>query len=117
MQLAVVSDYLRQVAPANIDNLILRCKDVEQVGVAGVPATTFGNPDSTGSVPRAFAVKRPGSTLTEEDLVRFVQGKHKTTFDFFSFFHFILFIVKVNDATHIHGRTCRLNRLPPVWWG
>jgi hypothetical protein len=25
--------------------------------------------------------------------------------------------VKVNDATHIHGRTCRLNRLPPVWWG
>ena len=58
-----------QVAPAQIDNLLLRCEGVVQVGVAGVPAAVI-----QGFVPRAFVVKKTGSLLSEEDVVNFVDG-------------------------------------------
>ena len=49
--------------------MIKTLPDVVDVGVIGIPQP----PDD---LPKAFVVKRPGSTLTEEDIVSFVKGSN-----------------------------------------
>lgn len=43
--------------------------DVSDVAVVGVPDTL------AGEVPRAFVVKKPNATLTEEDVIKYVNPK------------------------------------------
>ena len=48
--------------------LIMRLPEVVTVGVVGVPD------DLSGELPRAYVVKKPGSDLTEKDVLQYVAG-------------------------------------------
>jgi acyl-CoA synthetase (AMP-forming)/AMP-acid ligase II len=55
-----------QVAPAELEALLLSSPDVQDVAVIGVR-------DADGEeIPKAFVVRTPGSTATEDDLMSFV---------------------------------------------
>lgn len=58
-----------QVSPTELENLILELPEVSDVAVVGVPDTL------AGEVPRAFVVVKPNSTLTEEDITKYVNPK------------------------------------------
>ncbi|CAH2056388.1 unnamed protein product, partial [Iphiclides podalirius] len=55
-----------QVAPAELEALLLRHPGVRDVGVVALPDET------AGEVPLAFVVPQPGSALTEAELQKFV---------------------------------------------
>ena len=61
---------VRQVAPAELEGVLLGHSDVRDVGVTGVP-----DPEA-GEVPRAFVVRKPGSTVTEVELESFLEGRY-----------------------------------------
>jgi acyl-CoA synthetase (AMP-forming)/AMP-acid ligase II len=58
-----------QVAPAELEDLLLGCAGVADAAVVGVPHPR------DGEVPRAFVVKHPGSSLTEAQVTAFVEAK------------------------------------------
>ena len=57
-----------QVAPAELEGLLLEHPGVDDVAVIGVPD------QSAGEVPRAYVVRKPNNTLTEDDVKKFVAG-------------------------------------------
>ena len=63
------SDYVSQVSPSEMEDVIRQHPDVMDVGVIGIPD------DYAGELPRAYVVKKPGTSLTEEDLKNFVHPK------------------------------------------
>ena len=62
-----------QVAPASLEDIILKHQDVADVGVVGVPD------EEAGELPRAYVVKKPGKDVTEEGIVEFVASKNVLT--------------------------------------
>ncbi|CAB3245734.1 unnamed protein product [Arctia plantaginis] len=58
-----------QVAPAELEALLLQHKEVADVGVIGLPN------EEAGELPMAFVVPQAGSKVTEKDLVEFVASK------------------------------------------
>lgn len=58
-----------QVPPAELEMLILQHECVESVGVVGVPD------EAAGELPRAYVLKKPGTDVTEEDILHYVSGK------------------------------------------
>ena len=60
---------IRQVAPAELEALILNHPDVADVAVIGVP-----DPEA-GELPKAFVVRKPNSTVCGEDIKKFVAGE------------------------------------------
>ena len=64
----VLSKYANelQVPPAELEDLLRTVPDVADVAVIGIPHERFGE------APRAYIVKKPGSTLSEQDIVKFV---------------------------------------------
>eukprot|EP00092_Neocalanus_flemingeri_P009971 GFUD01010749.1.p1 GENE.GFUD01010749.1~~GFUD01010749.1.p1 ORF type:complete len:538 (+),score=152.80 GFUD01010749.1:161-1774(+) len=60
-----------QVAPAELEGIILSLPGVQDAGVIGVPAKEEGD----GDVPKAFVVRKPGSDVTSEDIVQGVADK------------------------------------------
>ena len=60
----------RQVAPAELEAVLLSHPDIDDAGVIGVPD------EEAGEVPRAYVVKRSGAVISEEELHRFFDGKH-----------------------------------------
>ncbi|GFS23355.1 4-coumarate--CoA ligase [Elysia marginata] len=58
-----------QVAPAELEALLLTHPDIQDAAVVGVPD------QAAGELPRAFVVVKPGSDLTEEQVASFVEGK------------------------------------------
>ncbi|CAH2056390.1 unnamed protein product, partial [Iphiclides podalirius] len=58
-----------QVAPAELEALLLKHEAVRDVGVVGIPHA------SAGEVPLAFVVKQPNSDVTEADLKKYVSEK------------------------------------------
>ncbi len=67
-----------KILPSKIENIILQCEGVAQVGVAGVPAFAILGGDETAParfLPRAFVILRPGAKTTTEDIVNFVKGQ------------------------------------------
>ena len=58
-----------QIAPSELEHLLLTHEEVADAAVIGIPD------EFAGELPRAYVVKRPGSTLSESDLIRFVDGK------------------------------------------
>ncbi|CAH2056389.1 unnamed protein product, partial [Iphiclides podalirius] len=58
-----------QVAPAELEALLLKHGAVRDVGVIGIPHA------SAGEVPLAFVVKQPNSDVTEADLIQYVAGR------------------------------------------
>ena len=57
-----------QVAPAELENILLSHPEVVDAGVVGVPD------EEAGELPRAFVVKREGSAVTEDEIATFVSG-------------------------------------------
>lgn len=57
-----------QVAPAELEALLLGCPDLTDAGVIGVPAPREGD----GQVPKAFVVKKPDSSIDEEGVKDFI---------------------------------------------
>ncbi|KAI9226273.1 MAG: hypothetical protein DHS80DRAFT_18992 [Piptocephalis tieghemiana] len=59
-----------QVAPAEIEALLLSHKEIDDVAVIGVM-----DPKLATEVPRAYVVRKPGSSLTKEVVAAFVAGQ------------------------------------------
>ena len=57
-----------QVAPASLEDILLRHESVADAGVVGIPD------EAAGELPRAYVVKRPGTRVTEKDIQDFVAG-------------------------------------------
>lgn len=58
-----------QVAPAELEDLLMSHPDIADCAVIGVPD------EEAGELPRAYVVKGPGKTISEEDVKTFVAGK------------------------------------------
>lgn len=58
-----------QVAPAELEALLLNHDHVKDAGVVGIPH------DLAGELPKAFVVKKRGSKTTEKDLQQYVASK------------------------------------------
>ncbi|KAL4235621.1 hypothetical protein ACF0H5_004016 [Mactra antiquata] len=58
-----------QVAPATLEDILLKHEAVADVGVVGMPD------EEAGELPRAYVVKKAGKDITEEELINFVAGQ------------------------------------------
>lgn len=58
-----------QVAPAELEAILLMHEGVKEVAVIGVPD------ERAGEVPKAFVVRNPSVHVTEEELINFLAGK------------------------------------------
>ncbi|XP_057377430.1 uncharacterized protein LOC130698815 [Daphnia carinata] len=58
-----------QVSPTELEQILLTHPGIMEAAVAPVPD------EAAGELPRAYVVKIPGSTLTEDDVVKFVADK------------------------------------------
>ncbi|XP_046377038.2 4-coumarate--CoA ligase 1-like [Haliotis rufescens] len=58
-----------QVAPAELEDVLLSHPSVADVGVIGIPDV------EAGELPKAFVVRKPGSMTTEQELQDFVKSK------------------------------------------
>lgn len=57
-----------QVPPAEIEGLLLTNRKIRDAAVIGIPD------DFAGELPLAFVVKQPGVTLTEDEVIKFVEN-------------------------------------------
>lgn len=62
-----------QVAPAEIEALLLSLSKVKDCGVIGIPD------EKAGELPFAFVVKQPGAELTEKEVIQFVAEQASKT--------------------------------------
>lgn len=62
-----------QVAPAELEDILLGHPDVVDVGVIGIPD------EEAGELPKAFIVKKHGSDVTEQSVQEYVESKVSTT--------------------------------------
>jgi len=60
-----------QIAPAELEDVLLTHPAVADVGVVGVDAPQDGD----GEVPKAFIVRKPDTQLTEQEIAQFLEGK------------------------------------------
>lgn len=59
-----------QVAPSELEHLLLSHPGVADAVVIGVPD------ELAGELPRAYVVKRPDSQVNEEDIMNFIDGTY-----------------------------------------
>lgn len=57
-----------QVAPAELEALLLAHPGVKDAAVMGIPD------EEAGELPKAFVVLQPGQTLSPQDIMEFVKG-------------------------------------------
>ena len=57
-----------QIAPSELEHLLLTHPDVADSAVIGIPN------EAAGELPKAYVVKRPGSSIKEEDIAQFVDS-------------------------------------------
>ncbi len=69
-----------QVAPAELEHIILQHPEVEDAAVIGIPD------EIAGHVPRAFVVKREGSCLTMTGVADFLHGDYNIGFNAYDIF-------------------------------
>nr|CAD7259178.1 unnamed protein product [Timema shepardi] len=58
-----------QVAPAELEAILLKHPSIEDAAVVGVPD------EISGELPKAFVVKKQGVDVSEEEIVKFVEGQ------------------------------------------
>lgn len=59
----------KQVAPAELEQLLVHNPKIQDAGVIGIPD------NDAGEVPLAFIVKQPKVNLTEDEVRQYVAGK------------------------------------------
>ncbi len=64
----ISSSLHHQVAPAELEGLLINHPGVDDVGVVGVPDR------EAGELPRAFIVRKPGKRVSERDIHDYVDG-------------------------------------------
>ena len=64
-----------QVAPATLEDILLRHEAVADVGVICIPD------EEAGELPRAYVVKKQGKDVTKAELQRFVAGDYCNNFE------------------------------------
>ncbi|KAL2115809.1 hypothetical protein VTJ04DRAFT_10064 [Mycothermus thermophilus] len=64
-----------QVAPAELEGVLLESPDVADAAVVGVTMPGEKGSGSSWEVPRAYVVRRPGSKATEADVAKWMEGK------------------------------------------
>lgn len=66
-----------QVAPAELEGVLLSHPDVSDAGVVGIPAGGFGSSagEQGSEAPRAYVVRKSGSTLGEGDVQRWMKAR------------------------------------------
>lgn len=74
-----------QVSPTELEQILLTHPDIIEAAVAPVPD------EAAGELPRAYVVKSPGSTLTEDDVAKFVAGSYQFVYYLFNQHTDILF--------------------------
>jgi 4-coumarate--CoA ligase len=57
-----------QVSPTELEKIMLSHPDIQDAAVAPVPD------EAAGELPRAYIIKRPGSTVTENQIAKFIAG-------------------------------------------
>jgi len=62
-----------QVAPAELEGLLIGHPDIKDAAVIGIPD------EAAGELPKAFIVKQPGAHVTEKDVVQFL-SEHVATY-------------------------------------
>ena len=60
--------FLYQVAPAELEALLITHPAIADVAVIGIPD------EAAGEVPKAFVVAKPNAQVTEEEVKVFVKG-------------------------------------------
>jgi acyl-coenzyme A synthetase/AMP-(fatty) acid ligase len=73
------------VSPTELEQILLTHPDIIEAAVAPVPD------EAAGELPRAYVVKSPGSTLTEDDVAKFVAGSYQFVYYLFNQHTDILF--------------------------
>jgi len=58
-----------QVSPTELEQILLTHPGVEDVAIGPV------SDEAAGEIPKAYVVRKPGSTVTEEDIITFLHGK------------------------------------------
>ncbi|BFZ12021.1 hypothetical protein BsWGS_15060 [Bradybaena similaris] len=58
-----------QVAPAELEALLLGHPSIQDAAVIGVPD------EAAGELPKAFIVKKPGSNVSEAEIIQFIEGR------------------------------------------
>ena len=91
-----------QVAPASLEDILLRHDAVADVGVIGVPD------EEAGELPRAYVVTKPGKNVTEKTLQEFVAG-------IFTSFVADIFL-SVVKSNQVKGVGSRMPIISPVHW-
>lgn len=66
--LILVHVFFFQVAPAELENILLKHPDVKEAVVIGIPH------DEDQSWPMGVVVPRTGSNATEQDILDFING-------------------------------------------
>jgi len=63
-----------QVAPAELEALLLTHPAIADCGVVGIPD------EVAGELPRAYVVKREGAQVTESEIIQYLAGKKRGNF-------------------------------------
>lgn len=58
-----------QVSPTELEKILLTHSEVLDVGVGAVPD------EMAGELPRAYIIRRPGATVTQTEIEKFMEGK------------------------------------------
>lgn len=61
-----------QVAPAELEAILVKHPDVADAAVIGAPAAKYGGREGDGEVPKAFVVLQPGAKLTQAALAEWL---------------------------------------------
>ena len=69
----VKKNYILQVSPTELENIILQHPDVVDAAVVGIPD------EIAGELPKAYVVKKAGSMVTEEEVAKFLHGTYTIT--------------------------------------
>ena len=90
-----------QVAPAELEDLLLRHDAVADAGVIGIP-------HEEEELARAYVVRQPGSDVTADELVKYVAGR---------FFYDFLYSITPNKHSHgeNNGTNCIFNKMLLAW--
>lgn len=65
-----ISDFSPQVAPADLEVILVKHPAIADAAVIGIPD------DDAGELPKAFVAKQPGASITAEEVANYVKGKY-----------------------------------------